>query len=147
MIFDLASSSQTNWESYFARIEKIGGEWKVWIDKQCWPERFRSCKPQGRQLRGLTLPLIVPLLIPPVTEREGYWSGSGPRRLNSSATTNPASRGETTFDHTVRLALHRSDLDACRYWTEKANREARRYGLSWDCPASLEVADVVKTIV
>jgi hypothetical protein len=39
--------------------------------------------------------------------------------------------------------MNAGDLDRCRYWTEKANREARKLGVYWDVPASLDNKDVL----
>ena len=62
-------------------------------------------------------------------------------------TDDPKLQKALTFLQRGDMALHRLDLDGCRYWTERANREARQFGFHWDCPASLDVADVVRTVL
>ncbi len=45
--------------------------------------------------------------------------------------------------------LRQGDLDRCRYWTERANKEVAKAKLPfrWDTPASTSVADVLATVV
>lgn len=75
------------------------------------------------------------------------FSGRGDIHPHQYVTDDPKLEKALTFLQRSDVALHRLDLEGCRYWTERANREARKYGISWDCPASLDLADVVKTIV
>jgi hypothetical protein len=45
--------------------------------------------------------------------------------------------------------LRQGDLDRCRYWTERANKEVAKAKLPfrWDTPASTSVEDVLATVV
>lgn len=114
----------------------------VWQDDA---GRLFDVTPEFSCLEGEFLTWEWPEEVEFLPDEAAAFSGRDDIRPHRYFADDPKLEKALTFLQRSDLALHRLDLNGCRYWTEKANREARRYGISWDCPASLDMADVVRT--
>jgi hypothetical protein len=114
----------------------------VWQDDE---GRLFDVTPEFSDLEGEFLTWEWPPEVEFLPDETAAFSGREDIRPHRYVSDDPRLAKALEYLSRGDMALHRLDLDGCRYWTEKANHAARRCRIRWDCPATLDMADVVKT--